>query len=112
MDIEAALAELPAPQRAAVVLVDMHDVPVAEAAEILGVAVGTIKSRCSRARTALARILRADAVPGPGPAAPGTGPRQVMGNLSGFPAVTGETNPPTRRSRREALGGSAQETTW
>ena len=57
LDIEQALARLPEGQRAALVLVDMHAVPVAEAAAILGVAEGTIKSRCARGRAALAEHL-------------------------------------------------------
>jgi RNA polymerase sigma-70 factor (ECF subfamily) len=60
LDVHAALASLPEAQRAALILVDMHAVPVAEAAEILGVAEGTVKSRCSRGRTALAALLRRD----------------------------------------------------
>jgi RNA polymerase sigma-70 factor, ECF subfamily len=58
IDVQAALARLPAPQRLAVVLVDIEDLPVAEVARLLGVAEGTVKSRCSRARMALAAILR------------------------------------------------------
>lgn len=54
MDVQAALGELPAEQRAALVLVDVQGYPVAEAAEILGVAVGTVKSRCARGRARLA----------------------------------------------------------
>ena len=54
LDVQAALAELPAEQRAALVLVDVQGYPVAEAAEILGVAVGTVKSRCARGRARLA----------------------------------------------------------
>ena len=53
----AALATLPAEQRAALVLVDMEGLPVAEAARILDCAVGTVKSRCSRGRDRLARLL-------------------------------------------------------
>jgi len=41
--VRQALAALPAEQRAALVLVDVQGYPVAEAAEILGVAEGTIK---------------------------------------------------------------------
>ena len=52
-----ALAALPAEQRAAIVLVDVQGYPVAEAALILGVAEGTIKSRCARGRARLARSL-------------------------------------------------------
>ena len=53
----AALATLPADQRAALVLVDMEGYPVAEVAEMLGCAEGTVKSRCSRGRTRLAGLL-------------------------------------------------------
>ena len=58
LDLHAALARLPEAQRAAIVLVDLLDYSVAEAAAELGVAEGTIKSRCSRGRTELARLLR------------------------------------------------------
>jgi RNA polymerase sigma-70 factor (ECF subfamily) len=53
----AALATLPAEQRAALVLVDMEGYPVVEAAEILGCATGTVKSRCFRGRARLAELL-------------------------------------------------------
>jgi RNA polymerase sigma-70 factor, ECF subfamily len=53
----AALADLPAEQRAALVLVDMEGYPVADVAEMLGCAVGTVKSRCSRGRARLAQSL-------------------------------------------------------
>ena len=55
--VREALAELPAEQRAAIVLVDVQGYPVAEAAEILGVAEGTIKSRCARGRARMALTL-------------------------------------------------------
>ncbi len=57
LDVRAALDRLPEGQRAALVLVDMHGVSVAEAATILGVAEGTVKSRCARGRTTLATWL-------------------------------------------------------
>ena len=57
LDVRAALAELPVEQRVALVLVDVQGHPVADAAEILGVAVGTVKSRCSRGRARLAVML-------------------------------------------------------
>ena len=57
LDVRAALERLPEGQRAALVLVDMHGLPVAEAAEILGVAEGTIKSRCARGRASMASWL-------------------------------------------------------
>ncbi len=53
----AALATLPAEQRAALVLVDMEGYPVAEVAQMLDCAVGTVKSRCSRGRSRLAQLL-------------------------------------------------------
>ena len=53
----AALEELPPDQKAALVLVDMEGYPVAEAAEILEVPSGTIKSRCARGRARLAVLL-------------------------------------------------------
>ena len=53
----AALEELPPDQRAALVLVDMEGYPVAEVAEMLECAVGTVKSRCSRGRARLAGLL-------------------------------------------------------
>ncbi len=52
-----ALAELPADQRAALVLVDLQGHSVAETAGILGVAEGTVKSRCARGRARLAVLL-------------------------------------------------------
>ncbi|KIF06440.1 RNA polymerase sigma factor SigM [Streptomyces sp. RSD-27] len=53
----AALATLPADQRAALVLVDMQGYPVAEAAAVLDVPVGTVKSRCARGRAKLLPLL-------------------------------------------------------
>jgi RNA polymerase sigma-70 factor (ECF subfamily) len=52
-----ALSTLPADQRAALVLVDMQGYPVAEAARILDVPSGTIKSRCARGRARLLPLL-------------------------------------------------------
>jgi RNA polymerase sigma-70 factor, ECF subfamily len=55
--VERALMRLPVEQRAAVVAVDMQGYSVAETARMLGVAEGTVKSRCSRARAKLAEAL-------------------------------------------------------
>ncbi|MBB6437295.1 RNA polymerase sigma factor SigM [Streptomyces candidus] len=56
-ELLAALRTLPADQRAALVLVDMQGYPVAEAAEVLGVPTGTVKSRCARGRARLLPLL-------------------------------------------------------
>lgn len=53
-----ALDELNDDQRSALVLVDVQGYSVDEAATVLGVPAGTVKSRCARGRTRLARILR------------------------------------------------------
>ena len=55
--VQRALMRLPVEQRAAVVAVDMHGYSVADTAQLLGVAEGTVKSRCARARARLAAIL-------------------------------------------------------
>lgn len=57
LDLQQALAQLPEHQRAAIILVDLHELSVSEAAQALGVAEGTVKSRCSRGRAMLAQIL-------------------------------------------------------
>lgn len=57
IDVRAALEDLPESQRIALVLVDMQGLSIAEAAGVLDVAEGTIKSRCSRGRAALAEVL-------------------------------------------------------
>jgi RNA polymerase sigma-70 factor, ECF subfamily len=100
LDIRAALARLPEPQRVAIVLVDLQDLSVAEAAAYLGVAEGTVKSRCSRGRLALARLLTGRQEEREGQQEPG-------GNLPVSPRVA-PADPAGRRaapgSRREARG--------
>jgi RNA polymerase sigma-70 factor (ECF subfamily) len=56
-ELLAALATLPIEQRAALVLVDMQGYPVAEAAAVLDVPIGTVKSRCARGRARLLPLL-------------------------------------------------------
>ncbi len=58
-DLAAALAALPADQRTAVLLVDAEGMDYAAAADVLGVAPGTVGSRVSRGRAALRTALTA-----------------------------------------------------
>ena len=56
-DLARALDSLPPDQRAAVLLIDAEGLDYTAAAEVLGVAPGTIASRLSRARATLRRAL-------------------------------------------------------
>jgi RNA polymerase sigma-70 factor (ECF subfamily) len=55
--VQRALLAIPEEFRAALVLHDAQDLPVQQVADILGVPVGTVKSRLHRGRVALARAL-------------------------------------------------------
>jgi RNA polymerase sigma-70 factor (ECF subfamily) len=59
-DLEQALAELPMPARQVVVLHYVCDLSVAQVADTLGIAEGTVKSRLSRAREVLSTTLRSE----------------------------------------------------
>ncbi|WHO37527.1 sigma-70 family RNA polymerase sigma factor [Sphingobium sp. AP49] len=56
-DLMRGLAQLPAPQREALILVGAGGFAYEEAAEIMGTAVGTVKSRVARARAALELLM-------------------------------------------------------
>ena len=58
IDVQAALQQLVPEQHAALVLVDMLGYPVAEAARVLGVSEGTVKSRAARGRARLLPRLK------------------------------------------------------
>lgn len=73
LELHAALRRLPTEQRAAVVTVDMHGYSIADAARALGVAPGTVKSRCSRGRARLAVLLGRDHTRAAGTAAAADG---------------------------------------
>lgn len=62
-DMQRALLQLPESQREALILVGAGGFAYEEAAEICGVAVGTIKSRVARARSAIENILETGALP-------------------------------------------------
>ncbi|MFO7278840.1 MAG: RNA polymerase sigma factor [Thermoanaerobacterales bacterium] len=57
VDVDAALARLPAEFRAAVVLRDLCDLGYAEIGEVLGIPPGTVRSRIARGRAQLAALL-------------------------------------------------------
>ncbi|MGC4760585.1 RNA polymerase sigma factor SigM [Micromonospora trifolii] len=104
--VREALAALPLEQRAALVLVDVQGYPVAEVARILGVAEGTVKSRCARGRARLAVLLghlRPAAVARPSArpdaAAPITG---VPGVTPGNPGPVEGVGSGSGRYRRDA----------
>lgn len=115
--VRAALAALPAEQRAALVLVDVQGFPVIEAAEILGVAEGTIKSRCARGRARMALALghlRTGSDDGPVAGAAGRpgGDSDHAGNRAGaarVPSGSGAAAPhPSGRDRSVADRGDEQ----
>jgi RNA polymerase sigma-70 factor (ECF subfamily) len=58
LTVERALAQLPEDQRVAVVLRDIADLDYGEIVEVLGVPIGTVRSRIFRGRAALAELLR------------------------------------------------------
>ncbi len=55
--VRAAIARLPAGQRQVLTLVDLEEMSYAEVAQTLGIPVGTVMSRLSRARAALRNCL-------------------------------------------------------
>ena len=57
LDLEDALGQLPPEQRLAIIYVDVEGYSTAEAADALGVPVGTVKSRCARGRARLLPLL-------------------------------------------------------
>lgn len=70
-DIETALAELPDEFRVAVVLCDVEGLSYDEIADVLGIKVGTVRSRIHRGRTRLRQALAHRA--------PGVGRTRVLG---------------------------------
>lgn len=61
-DVQAALQKLPAEQREVLLLIGANGVSYEEAAEIMGCAIGTIKSRLARGRVALAALIEGPAL--------------------------------------------------
>ncbi|MEV6803971.1 RNA polymerase sigma factor SigM [Streptomyces sp. NPDC051132] len=95
-----ALGTLPPEQRAALVLVDMQGYPVAEAARILEVPTGTVKSRCARGRARLLPLLTHLRPEGAGHRGTGSGKEDVpengpVRNQGQGPSVPPATGPPS-----------------
>jgi RNA polymerase sigma-70 factor (ECF subfamily) len=69
IDVRRALLEVPEDFRVVMILHDVQDLPQDEVAAILGVPVGTVKSRLHRGRIALARAIHVERERGgaPGP---------------------------------------------
>lgn len=63
-DLDAALARLPVEQREVLLLVVLEDMSYDEAARTLGVPVGTVMSRLSRARERMRRLMQGEPVAG------------------------------------------------
>jgi RNA polymerase sigma-70 factor (ECF subfamily) len=82
-DLEAAIARLPQEQRQVILLVGLEGMRYEEVAVILGVPVGTVRSRLSRGRDQLRRLMDMGDETRPGPSDPhdgnavATGRRQV-----------------------------------
>ena len=68
LDLERCLQRLPADQRAVLLLVAIEDMGYEDTARILGIPVGTVMSRLSRARTRLRALMDREPAPGPAPA--------------------------------------------
>jgi RNA polymerase sigma-70 factor (ECF subfamily) len=88
LDVDAALQTLSPEQRAALVVVDMLGFSVADAAVILDISPGTIKSRCARARARLLPHL-SHLRGGDSPGLAKQGNRSATGSVS--PAQGGDT---------------------
>jgi RNA polymerase sigma-70 factor (ECF subfamily) len=101
MALDAALAQLGADFRVAVVLRDVCRLDYEEISEVLAIPPGTVRSRIARGRAQLARILGPPAERGTGPERPferGTGPerpfaREVRDHPSGGNQPTGADRP-------------------
>lgn len=57
-DLKAAIDSLPYPQREVILLIGLEQLSYTEAAQVLGIPVGTVMSRLTRARQRLRRTLR------------------------------------------------------
>jgi RNA polymerase sigma-70 factor (ECF subfamily) len=106
--VQTALSQVPEEFRVAVVLCDLYRVPYADAAQILEVPVGTVKSRVFRGRLALAQCLdtpptprpslHAVAPPGTDSAPPTSEPTEAADRRPGSDPTMPHPDHPTRPS--------------
>jgi len=91
LEVDAALARLPADFRAAVVLRDLCDLPYDEIGEVLGIPLGTVRSRIARGRAALVPLLSGTGTGGGGDGggSTGTGNRKTGNRGAGGERPTG-----------------------
>jgi RNA polymerase sigma-70 factor (ECF subfamily) len=59
-DLDRALGRLPEEQRAVILMIGLEGMPYGDVAEVLGIPVGTVRSRLSRGRDALRRMMAAE----------------------------------------------------
>jgi RNA polymerase sigma-70 factor (ECF subfamily) len=59
-DLDRALGRLPEGQRAVILMIGLEGMPYGDVAEVLGIPVGTVRSRLSRGRDALRRMMGAE----------------------------------------------------
>jgi RNA polymerase sigma-70 factor (ECF subfamily) len=59
-DLDRSLGRLPEEQRAVILMVGLEGMPYEDVAEVLGIPVGTVRSRLSRGRYALRRMMGAE----------------------------------------------------
>jgi RNA polymerase sigma-70 factor (ECF subfamily) len=95
-DLERAIAKLPDEQRAVVLLVGLEGMRYEEVAEIFDVPIGTVRSRLSRGRDALRRLMgivpdRQAEIMMAGPAALRRGAQRFPGSAA-LSALTGEAH--------------------
>lgn len=106
-----ALGTLPPDQRACLVLVDMQGYPVAEAARVLDIPTGTVKSRCARGRARLLPLLthlRTEAPPRrEGDGGSGSGRDDTRNSAPGRNRTQGTTVPPAAEPQDAGPSDSA-----
>ncbi len=112
-DLERALVRLPAPQREVVLLIGLEGMSYEHAAQTLAVPPGTIRSRLSRARSALRDLLDGTAavrqeIPSCAAATAGRHARPTRHSVP-CPPCAAEQTPGSRDSRRASSAGAVSQ---